>query len=136
MREPYVLSIRRLAVFLIILANFVEIVFVELAHETGKVAVFEVFGEYGLGELLALNLREPSQRKSMRPHNATERSYLENHEAIPFITPAYYGRVGGVLQHSTRMVNIPKRAVGRRRGGTERVALKKVERTYLYSLRT
>lgn len=41
---PYVLPIRRLAVFLVILANLVEVVLVELAYETGKVAMLEVFG--------------------------------------------------------------------------------------------
>jgi hypothetical protein len=35
----------RLSGFLIVLANLVEIVFVELANKTGKIAVLEVFGQ-------------------------------------------------------------------------------------------
>lgn len=54
--EPYILSVRRLAVLLVILTDFVEIVFVQLAHETGEIAVFEMLGQDGLGELLALDL--------------------------------------------------------------------------------
>lgn len=46
--------VRRLPCFLIILAHFVKVVFVELADETGKVAVFEVFWEDGFGEFFAL----------------------------------------------------------------------------------
>ena len=42
--QPYVLTIRRLAVLLVVLADLVEVVFVELAHETGEVAMLEVFG--------------------------------------------------------------------------------------------
>jgi hypothetical protein len=54
--EPYILSVRRLAVFLVVLADFVKIVLVKLAHETGEVAVLEMFGQDGLRELLALDL--------------------------------------------------------------------------------
>lgn len=46
--------VRRLPCFFIVLAHFVEVVLVELADETGKVAVFEVFGENGFGEFFAL----------------------------------------------------------------------------------
>lgn len=40
----YILTIRRLAILFVVLANFVEVVFVQLTNETGKVAVLEVFG--------------------------------------------------------------------------------------------
>lgn len=46
--------VRRLPRFFIVLAHFVKVVFVELAYETGEVAVFEVFGEDGFGEFFAL----------------------------------------------------------------------------------
>ena len=46
--------VRRLPCFFIVLAHFVKIVLVELADETGEVAVFEVFGEDGFGEFFAL----------------------------------------------------------------------------------
>lgn len=49
------MAVRRLAVLFVILANFVEIVFVQLAHEAGKVAMLEVLGQDGLGEFLALD---------------------------------------------------------------------------------
>lgn len=44
----------RLPGFLIVLANFVEIVLVELANKTGKIAVLEVLGQDGFCEFLAL----------------------------------------------------------------------------------
>ena len=37
-------SIGRLPIFFIVVADFVEIIFIQLAHKTGKVAVLEVFG--------------------------------------------------------------------------------------------
>ena len=40
--RPYILAIRRLAAFFVVLSNLVEVVLVELAHETGKVAMLEV----------------------------------------------------------------------------------------------
>ena len=43
-RSAYIRTIRRLPVFLVILANFVEIILVQLADETGKVAVLEMSG--------------------------------------------------------------------------------------------
>jgi hypothetical protein len=53
---PHILSIRRLAILLIILSYFVEVVLVQLSHETGKVAVFEMLRQYRLGKFLALQL--------------------------------------------------------------------------------
>jgi hypothetical protein len=38
----YILPVWRLAIFLVILANLVEVVLVQLAYETGEVAVLEV----------------------------------------------------------------------------------------------
>lgn len=39
--------------------DLVEVVFVELAHETGKVAVLEMLRQDGLGEFLALESQFP-----------------------------------------------------------------------------
>jgi hypothetical protein len=50
----YTWPIGRLPIFFIIMTDFVEIVFVQLPHETGKVAVLEVFGKYVFRELLVL----------------------------------------------------------------------------------
>lgn len=58
--QPYVLTIRRLAVLLVILADLVKVVLVQLAHETGKVAMLEVFRQDGLSEFLALDFPAPS----------------------------------------------------------------------------
>lgn len=44
-----------------------KIVFIQLAHETGKVAVLEVFGEDGLGEFLALDRRVSAVRGDRTP---------------------------------------------------------------------
>lgn len=52
--NTYILTVRRLSILLVILANLVEIVLVELAHKTGKVAMLEVFRQDGFGEFLAL----------------------------------------------------------------------------------
>jgi hypothetical protein len=52
--KTYTWPVRRLSVFFIIVTDFVEIVLVQLADETGKVAMFEVFGKYVFGELLVL----------------------------------------------------------------------------------
>jgi hypothetical protein len=57
--QPYVLTIRRLAVLLVILADLVKVVLVELTHETGKVAMLEVFWQDGLGKFLALDCQAP-----------------------------------------------------------------------------
>lgn len=54
-RVTNIRAIRRLSCFLIILAHFVKVVLVELADETGKVAVFEVFWEDGFCEFFALS---------------------------------------------------------------------------------
>jgi hypothetical protein len=40
--RPYILAIRRLAAFFVVLSNLVEVILIELAHETGKVAMLEV----------------------------------------------------------------------------------------------
>lgn len=40
----YTSAVWRHTAFLIIMSDFVEIVFVKLAHETGKIAVLEVLG--------------------------------------------------------------------------------------------
>lgn len=52
--ESHIWAIRRLSAFLIILTDFMEIVFIQLSNETRKIAVFEVFREDEFGELLAL----------------------------------------------------------------------------------
>jgi hypothetical protein len=52
--KPYVLSIRRLSIFFVVLSDLMEVVFIQLPHKTGKIAVFEVFWKDGLGKFLAL----------------------------------------------------------------------------------
>lgn len=47
-------SIRGLPAFFIIVADFVEVVFIQLAHEARKIAVLEMFGQDGFGEPLVL----------------------------------------------------------------------------------
>ena len=39
----------------IVVSHFVEIILVELAHEAGKVAVFEMFGKDGFGKSFILD---------------------------------------------------------------------------------
>ena len=52
--STYAGAVWRLAVFLVIVADFVKIILVELANETGEVAVFEMFGQNVLGEFFVL----------------------------------------------------------------------------------
>jgi hypothetical protein len=47
-------TVWRGAIVLVVLADLVEVIFVQLADETGKVAVLEVFWEDQLGKLLVL----------------------------------------------------------------------------------
>jgi hypothetical protein len=50
----YSWSIGRLPILFVVMTDFVEIVFVQLADETSKVAVFEMLGKYVFCELLVL----------------------------------------------------------------------------------
>lgn len=47
-------AILRLTILLIIVSHFVKVVLVQLANETGEVAVLEVLGKDVFGELLIL----------------------------------------------------------------------------------
>ena len=53
-KGAYIRSVWRLTRVFVILANFVEVVFVELAHKAGKVTVFEVFRKDGFCKFFAL----------------------------------------------------------------------------------
>ena len=63
--ESYIRAIRRLSAFLIILTDFVEVVFIQLSNETRKIAVFEMFREDEFGELLALQEENHGQLNSL-----------------------------------------------------------------------
>jgi hypothetical protein len=52
--RPYPDTVRRSAALLIIVSHFVEVVFVQLAHETGEVAVLEVLRQDVFREFLVL----------------------------------------------------------------------------------
>ena len=52
----YSWPIRRLPILFVVMTDFVEIVFVQLADETSKVAVFEMLGKYVFCELLVLSV--------------------------------------------------------------------------------
>lgn len=89
-RFPYILPIRRLSILLVVLADLVEIVLVELAHKTGEVAVLEMLGQDGLGEFLALDGRGVSsvQFGGIAQHNTTgalpraRQSYPRHHPSV------------------------------------------------------
>lgn len=59
----YLWAVRGCSVFLI-LANFVKVILVKLADETGKVAVFKMFGKNCFGKLLVLSLESVSRRRT------------------------------------------------------------------------
>ena len=52
--RPYPDAVRRCAALLVVVSHFVEVVLVQLAHETGEVAVLEVLRQDVLGEFLVL----------------------------------------------------------------------------------
>lgn len=56
--KAYPWSIRRLAIVLVVLSDFVEVVLVQLSNETGKVAMFEMLGQNGFREPFVLHRRQ------------------------------------------------------------------------------
>lgn len=81
--------VRGLPALFVVVADFVEVVLVELAHEAGEVAVLEMFGQDGFGESLVLpgtsagdwgsvaapsRERAPPARRSYPAHPPTARS--------------------------------------------------------------
>ena len=60
--RTYTCAIRRLPALFIVVPYFVEVIFVELAHETGKVAVLEMLRENVLGEFLVLRAAVSNER--------------------------------------------------------------------------
>ena len=51
----YSWDIWRCSIFFIVMSHFVKVIFIQLSHETGKVAMLEMFGEYRLGEAFVLS---------------------------------------------------------------------------------
>ena len=98
----YPSTIGGLPAILIVVSHFVEVVFIQLADEAGKIAVFEVFGQDGFGESLVLRgrwsvIRFPaSQLSSGRPCT----TYFEHDKASTVITPSHDLCIGRILQHS------------------------------------
>lgn len=96
--------VRRLSSLFIILSHFVKIVFVELAHKAGEVAVLEMLRQDRLGKLLAL-YRDQSgffvlARSKKEQCGWRINSYLENDETIVVVTPAHDVSIRWILQHS------------------------------------
>ena len=54
-QSTYTGAVRRLSALFIVVSHLVEVVFVELAHEAGEVAMLEVFGKDRLCESLILD---------------------------------------------------------------------------------
>ena len=68
--------------------NFMEVVFVELSHETCEVAVFKVLRKNMFCELLVLSWR---QGVALRSRFGI--SYLEDYEAVTLISPSDYALI-------------------------------------------
>ena len=86
----------------IIVSHLVEIVLVELAHEAGEIAVFEMFGQDGLGE--SFILRGGSAR--VVDGGLSVFSHFEYYKASAIVAPPYDLRVGWILQHSSRVISM------------------------------
>lgn len=81
----YTRAVWRLAILLIVVSHFMEVVFVQLPDEAGEIAVLEVFGEDMLGEFLVLPSRlartmafirrssVPPKQRNCRLHCPSER---------------------------------------------------------------
>ena len=82
-------TVRRMPALFGVLSDLVEVIFVELSDETGKIAVFEVFRQDGLGESLILGgWSDIMTRKG----EAVSRwgANLEHDKALAVITPSHH----------------------------------------------
>lgn len=66
-----------------------EIVFVQLSHEARKIAVLEMFRQDCLGKFLTLEISSVESDPGADRPSPQGLTHLQDHEAIPFITPAY-----------------------------------------------
>ena len=65
------------------MSNLVEVIFVELSHEAGEVAMFEVFGKDRLCESLILRKKSARAIEGIYPHA----SYLEYDKTSAVVAP-------------------------------------------------
>jgi hypothetical protein len=82
--------IRRLAIFFVVVPDFVEIVLVQLADKAGEIAVFEVLREYVFCEFLVLCLCQ----QVWRADEGTRRIPLERQNCL---------RHSPIVLHSRRL---------------------------------
>lgn len=73
--STYTRSVGRNTAIFIVVSDFVEIVFVELAYKTGEVAVLEMFGQDVFCEFFVLQRpRQRSEGDQIRPNVRTSRT--------------------------------------------------------------
>ena len=53
-KSTYTRAVWRMPILFIIVSHLVEVILVELAHEAGEIAMFEMFGKDRLGEAFIL----------------------------------------------------------------------------------
>jgi hypothetical protein len=66
-RATYTSAIGRHAALFIVVPDFVKVIFVQLTHETGKVAVLEVLGQDVLCKLLVLLIVQSAKPRRLKP---------------------------------------------------------------------
>ena len=92
----YTWAIRRSGAVFVGVPHFMEVVFIELSHETCKVAVFKMLRKDMFCELLVL-----SWRQRVVLGSPCKISYLEDHKTITLISPSDNALILWAFQHST-----------------------------------
>lgn len=78
-----------------------KVVFIQLADETRKIAVLEMFGQDGFGKSFVLRgMSEYIAIWGGGFMSIPVGSHLEDHKTIPLIAPPHHGRIGRILKHS------------------------------------
>ncbi len=89
----YVSPVRGITILLIV-SHFMEVILVQLPHKACKVAVLEVLGKDGLGELFIL-WAQCQRRLQLRGvvWLLGQAAYLQDYKAFPVGAPSDYGIV-------------------------------------------
>lgn len=77
-----------------------KVVFIQLADETRKIAVLEMFGQDGFGKSFVLRGMSAYIAIGGGVMSTPVGSHLEDHKTIPLVAPPHHGRIGRILEHS------------------------------------
>ena len=94
--NTYIWTIRRWSIVFVVLSDLVEVIFIQLSNEAGKVAVLKMFRENQFCELFILSSTLISGVVVIH----TSMTYLKYHKAFTPFSPTYNGLVRRILEHS------------------------------------